>query len=257
MHLGQAGVVRVAGLEGAKVCRVAGDEQAGADGAVRRFDHAAKRSGESVDGAQLGVREGDASTEASGAEVGLRLSIQLFATSSADRSGGEAEAFPSDAVGDRVGIFGKVGFEALDEGVHASVGSDFGGKLVGELRIDDGPGRQHGSGAKAYFNPCFRDADDAIASDFRASAGGRGDRHERKGVFSKRLALAHAFEEVDELAWVGGEGGDRFAGIDDAAAADSDDAFSVRVARGLGREIDGIEVWLALYRVDEDFEARL
>ena len=85
-----------------------------------------------------------------------------------------------------------------------------------------------------------------VAGDFRAGAGRGGDGDAGGRVFRQRLALADDFKIVHEIAAVGEQGGDGFAGVDDAAPAQSHHKVAPLLPRLLGERGNLVGGGLAL-----------
>ena len=83
---------------------------------------------------------------------------------------------------------------------------------------------------------CAGTGEDGIAGDFAAGAGGGGDGDAGCGGVGERTAVADDFEVVQRVAGIGEQGGDRFGGIERAAAAEGDD--EIAIARGGADEVE-------------------
>ncbi len=140
---GERRVVGCAGVERGEVGLNHMWQECGADGAVGRDPHAADGAGETVDGAEAGVGEGESAEEAGERQVFAGNGVAGVFHGAAERAGGAADAFDAEGVGERVRARGNVGLDELSEGVEAGGGGECGWEVVSEFGVNHREARQH------------------------------------------------------------------------------------------------------------------
>src|ERR1035437_5895077 len=211
-------------------------QQPGTDRAVGSGPHAADGGGKAVDRAQPGVGQRHAAQQAGPCHVAAGFAVAAVLPNARQGPGGAPHAFHAELVGHRIGAQRDVGLDQLGERVEAGGGGDGAREFVGEFGIDHGQARQHRRAAQAGFDTVFGAGEHGIAGDFAARAGGGGDGDARGGGDGERPAQADHFEIIQRVAGIGEQGGDGFAGVERAAAAEGDD--EIAIARGGADEVE-------------------
>ena len=190
--------------------------------------------------AQPGVRQRQTTEEAGQAHILARSSVITGSKARRNERATRAMPFTAKSAGQRIGAHGNERLDQLRQRIQAGAGGDGGRQAVGELGIDQGNARQQERAAQAHLDALLGRGQDGIAGHFGARAGGGRDGDKGHGRPGQRLAAADDLEVIQRLALVGQQRGDRFAGVDGAAAAETDDEIAALATGQLAAKPDGL-----------------
>lgn len=128
-----------------------GGEEGGADFSVGRAEEAAEGTGESVNGPEADVGEGDAAEEGGIAHVCACGGVLAVVIGGVEGGGEVGEATAAEGIGEGMSAMGDEGFEKLGERVEAGGGGDGGGDGEREEGVDDDGVGDHVGVAEADF----------------------------------------------------------------------------------------------------------
>ena len=217
----QGGMLRRARSQRGYIGRHAVRQQRRTERAVRRLPPASERRREAMHHAQSGVGQRQAAEQAGQRHVAARLPIRAVVVRAAQRTGNAPDALDANCIHQWIGARAHIRLDELRQGVKAGECGDRRRQPVGQLGIDQRDPRQHQRAAQAGFDAVLRRSEHGVARDFAAGAGRGGHRNERQRRDRNGAALSHHLEKLERLAAVGGNGGNRFAGVNCAASANA------------------------------------
>ena len=213
-------------LQGAKIGGQHMGQQGRADGAMGCWKHPANGGGKSVDGAESGIGKGQTATQAGEGHVGSGREIVTLGERAPQGARGPRNRRQAEGVHERIRTSGKVRFKHLGQRIHSGARRQGGWESQGEFRIHDGHARQHQGAAEAGFDAVLRGRENGVAGDLGTGAGGGGDGDQGQRGVGQGLSTPDHFEVVEQVAGIGGQGGDGLSRVDGAPAAQGDHAVT-------------------------------
>lgn len=237
------------GVGGCKVGFHDGGQQGGADGPVWGIEGSPNGRSKTVHSAKACICQCHSAEERAERHVFACRRVTPDLGRSEQGATDSDEAFSAERVGQRVGFARDEGFEDLGEGIESGCGRDRPREGVGEVRVHDRHGGQHGRAAEADFHRVFWGMKDGVARCFCTGTGCCGNGHPRNRRFFDGASCADDLCVVEWVAAVGQEHGDGFSGIDGASPSYGDDMITSGIATEGRSEANAFKVGFA-----RDFE---
>ena len=199
--------------------------------AVMRVEGRAHRMRQRMDGAQP-LLEGGRAHLRGRQHVAARLDVAAVLDRTRQVLLHQPHALDGDAFGIGMVAGRAVGFEAVDEGIHAGAGGELGRQADRQLGIGNDDRRHHLGMEDHLLGVRLLVGDHRGAAGLRAGAGGR--RHGDRGIDPGRIGARPPVADILEVPHrprLAGHEGDRLGGVDARAAAPGDHAVMLAGAQ--------------------------
>lgn len=196
-------------------------------------------------GAEAGIGERHPAEETGDGHVFTSGGVAAVRECGAQGTPSAADAFDAKGIGHGIGARAGVGLDELRQGVETGAGGERGRQVAGEGGVDERNAREHERAAEAHLETMFGRGEDRIARDLGTGAGRGGNGDKGRGRSRKRAAATDDFDVIEQVAVVGQHGGDGFAGVDGAAAAEANHQIAGFFAGKVCAVADGVEFGFA------------